>query len=81
VSPAFKRGPNLRVRVSLRNAERTFKATYPRATIEGHTSHAGVRYYLVRREPRSVDQTGEGKTKLHAWKNACERAGLIRGVQ
>lgn len=78
---AFKRGPNLRTRISLRNAERTLKAQHPRATVEGHTTHGGSRYYLVRLEPRSTRNVGDGKTKQHAWKAACVRLGILRGVR
>lgn len=56
--------------------ERIFKSHHPRATIERHSTTGGEVYYLVRKERRAYEPSGDGYTKAQAWKDACERLGL-----
>lgn len=48
-----------------------FLARFPRATIEGHTSFAKKRYYLVRTSSAMQMPYAEGSTKAQAWRKAA----------
>lgn len=53
--------------------EATFRAVYPRATIEGQTTNGGERYYLVRRAHDASMWMGSGSTKAAAWRDAASK--------
>ena len=67
--------------------EKLFKQKYPHATVERQRTTGYVTYYLVRkndgvnpangRPVQSFMPFGEGDTAAQAWRDACEREGLI----